>query len=134
MHRMIRVSRALVVAAVLSVPLPSSVWAQGVTTGAITGTVTDAQGQPVHLAEIHITHRGTGYVTTGRTRPNGLYLVQGLEVGGPYTVVIRAIGFQPFTQDGISVQLSQATRVDAQLIAQSAQSGHTGRLIGEWGT
>jgi hypothetical protein len=121
MHRMIRVSRALVVAAVLSVPLPSSVWAQGVTTGAITGTVTDAQGQPVHLAEIQVTHRGTGYVTMGRTRPNGLFLIEGLEVGGPYSVVIRAIGFQPFTQDGVVVQLSQATRVDAHLIAQAVE-------------
>jgi hypothetical protein len=95
--------------------------AQGVTTGAITGKVTDPQGQPVAEAAVQVTNRGSGFTTTVRTRGNGQYLIQGLEVGGPYTVAIRAIGFQPFNRDQIDVKLSEATRVDAQLTAQAVE-------------
>jgi len=42
-------------------------------------------------------------------------------VGGPYTVAVRAIGFQPFSRDRVEVNLSEATRVDAQLTAQAVQ-------------
>ncbi len=95
--------------------------AQGVTTGAITGKVTDPQGQPVAEAAVQVTHRGTGYTTSVRTRSNGQFLVQGLEVGGPYTVSIRAIGFQQFTRSNVDVGLSEATRVDAKLVAQAVE-------------
>jgi len=72
-------------------------------------------------AAVQVVHRGTGFTTATRTRPNGQYLVQGLEVGGPYTVTIRAIGFLPFTRDGIDVKLSEATRVDGQLVPQAVE-------------
>jgi len=113
--------RALVAAAVFSLFCAGPVLSQGVTTGAITGKVTDAQGQPVVGAAVQVTHRGTGFTTSVRTRSNGQYLVQGLEVGGPYTVAIRAIGFQPFSRDRVDVNLSEATRVDAQLTAQAVE-------------
>jgi len=113
--------RALVATAVFSVFLAGAAFAQGVTTGAIAGAVTDPQGQPVAQAAVQVTHRGTGFTTSGRTRANGQYLVQGLEVGGPYTVAVRAIGFQPFSQDNVDVNLSEATRVNAQLVAQAVE-------------
>jgi len=113
--------RALVAAAVFTLLFMGEAPAQGVTTGAITGKVTDPQGQPVAEAAVQVTNRGSGFTTTGRTRGNGQYLIQGLEVGGPYTVAIRAIGFQPFSRDRIDVKLSEATRVDAQLTAQAVE-------------
>ncbi|MDP3971643.1 MAG: TonB-dependent receptor, partial [Candidatus Nanopelagicales bacterium] len=121
MRWIVRTSRAAFAAAALAVFFTGSAFAQGVTTGAITGTVTDPQGQPVPLADVRVVNRSTGFSTGTRTRPNGLYLVQGLEVGGPYTVTIRAIGFQPFTRDGVDVRLSEATRVDARLAAQAVE-------------
>jgi hypothetical protein len=121
MRWIVRASRAVMAAAGFSLFLAGSGHAQGVTTGAITGTVTDPQGQPINLAEVQVVNRSTGYTSASRTRSNGLYLVQGLEVGGPYTVTIRAIGFQPFTRDGIQVALSEATRVDARLVAQAVE-------------
>jgi hypothetical protein len=113
--------RALVAAAAFSVFCTGVSVAQGVTTGAISGRVTDPQGQPVAQAAVQVTNRGTGFTTTVRTRENGQYLVQGLEVGGPYTVAVRAIGFQPFSRDNVDVNLSEATRVNAQLIAQAVE-------------
>ena len=113
--------RALVATAVFSMLFAGLGSTQGVTTGAIAGAVTDPQGQPVAQAAVQVTHRGTGFTTSGRTRANGQYVVQGLEVGGPYTVAVRAIGFQPFSQDNVDVNLSEATRVNAQLIAQAVE-------------
>jgi len=121
MRWIVGLSRVVVAAALFSILCLSSALAQGVTTGAISGKVTDAQGQPVAEAAVQVTHRGTGFTTSVRTRANGQYLVQGLEVGGPYTVAVRAIGFQPFTRDAIDVNLSEQTRVDAQLAAQAVE-------------
>jgi len=73
--------------------------AQGVTTGAISGTVTGPQGEPVAGAQVQITNSSTGYSNAATTRSNGVYFVQGLEVGGPYKVRVRRIGF-----DGCFVQ------------------------------
>ncbi len=95
--------------------------AQGVTTGAITGLVNDTEGKPVTGAQVQVINRSTGYATGTLTRPNGLYLVQGLEVGGPYSVIITSIGFQKAQRDGIRVVLSQATRVDVQLSTQAVE-------------
>jgi hypothetical protein len=95
--------------------------AQGVTTGAITGTVTDPEGNPVSGAQVQVTNRATGYNTGTLTRTNGIYFVQGLEVGGAYTVLIRNIGFADVTRENVRVSLSQATRVDAQLATEAVQ-------------
>jgi len=121
MRWIVRPCRALGALAVLSLFYTGAALAQGVTTGAISGKVTDANGQPVAEAAVQVTNRGSGFTTTVRSRGNGQYLIQGLEVGGPYTVAVRAIGFQPFTRDGIDVNLSEQTRVDAQLVAQAIE-------------
>jgi Carboxypeptidase regulatory-like domain len=113
--------RAFLAAIVLSTLAAPAIRAQGVTTGAITGRVTDAKGQPVGLADVRIVNRSTGYTTGTRTRENGLYLVQGLEVGGLYSVTVRAIGQQPFQRDNIDVRLSEATRVDVELVPQAVE-------------
>lgn len=99
----------------------SSASAQGVTTGAIAGTVTDQQGQPVVSAQVTVVNRATGYSTSTLTRSNGFYLIQGLEVGGPYTVTVSSIGFQEFRRDEIYVRLSATTRVDARLSVQAVE-------------
>jgi outer membrane receptor protein involved in Fe transport len=95
--------------------------AQGVTTGAITGTVTGPQGEPISSAQIVITNRATGYSTGTLTRSNGQYIVQGLEVGGPYTVRVSSIGFQQQERNDIYVRLSAATRVDFTISVQAVE-------------
>jgi Carboxypeptidase regulatory-like domain/TonB dependent receptor len=121
MRWIVRSSRALGAAALFSLFATGAAGAQGVTTGAITGKVSDAQGQPLALADVQVVHRSTGFSTGARTRANGLFLVQGLEVGGPYSVTVRAIGHQPFVRNDIYVKLSEATRVDVQLTARAVE-------------
>ncbi|MFL5614233.1 MAG: TonB-dependent receptor domain-containing protein [Gemmatimonadaceae bacterium] len=115
------VNAAMMLSLALLVPatLPSRLAAQGVTTGAISGTVTDAAGKPVENAQVQITNRNTGFRSGSLTRANGYYYVQGLEVGGPYTVNVRRIGYEPAERNGVTVSLSSTTRIDLQL-AQSA--------------
>jgi len=98
---------------------PSSAMAQGITTGAITGVITSDQGQPIEGAVVRVTNRSTGVSSSAQTRENGRYFVQSLEVGGPYTVEARRIGFQPIAQDNVTVTLSQTTRVDLLLPTQA---------------
>ena len=121
MRWIVSAPRAVAAAMVFSMLLAPELRAQGVTTGAITGKVTDASGQPVALADVRIVNRSTGFTTGTRTRENGLFLVQGLEVGGPYSVIVRAIGHQPYQRDNVDVGLSEATRVDAQLSPQAVE-------------
>ena len=106
------------IGSVLVAAIGSNAGAQGITTGAIGGTVTDPQGNPLQGAQVQVVNTNTGFRTGGLTRENGLFLVQGLEVGGPYTVTVRRIGFQPHTRDNILVQLSQTSRLEIKLEPQ----------------
>jgi outer membrane receptor for ferrienterochelin and colicin len=98
--------------------------AQGISSGAIAGTVTNQQGTGVAEVQVQITNVSTGFVVAAVTRANGYYFVQGLEVGGPYKVQIRLIGLVPQARDNLIVTLSRTTRVDfvmaaaAQLLAE----------------
>ena len=59
--------------------------AQGVTTGAISGVVTNEQQQPVAGASVIAIHlpSGTNYEAT--TRADGRFTIPGMRVGGPYS-------------------------------------------------
>ncbi len=95
--------------------------AQGVTTGAIGGAVSDPTGQPIEAAQIQVTNRATGFSTGAISRDDGRYLVQGLEVGGPYAVSVRRIGFKMQTRDSLTVSLGQSLEVDFTLEPQVAE-------------
>jgi hypothetical protein len=71
---------------------PATALAQGVTTGSLTGRVTDAQQQPVVGAKVIATHlpSGTNYETT--TRADGRYSIPGMRVGGGYLVTVSFAG------------------------------------------
>jgi hypothetical protein len=94
--------------------------AQSVTSGSISGTVTDETGAPVEAAQVQVRDNATGVVTRGTTREGGRYIIQGLEVGGPYTVTVRRIGFTPVAKEGLRVSLGQSTRADFQVVRQAA--------------
>ncbi|HEV2641810.1 MAG TPA: carboxypeptidase regulatory-like domain-containing protein, partial [Candidatus Elarobacter sp.] len=82
--------------------------------------MTDETGAPVEAAQVQIRNTTTGITTGALTRDGGRYIVQGLEVGGPYTVTVRRIGFAPIVKEGFRVTLSQSTRADFQITRQAA--------------
>jgi outer membrane receptor protein involved in Fe transport len=95
--------------------------AQGITTGAIGGLVTDTTGAPLADVQVQVRNNATGYVLGSITRENGRYLVPSLEAGGPYTVTARRIGFAVQTKENVFVSLTQTTRVDLKMTAQVTQ-------------
>jgi outer membrane receptor protein involved in Fe transport len=111
---------ALAALALVLPPLATDATAQGVTTGAITGTVTTEQGTPLDAVQIQVVNRGTGFTAGGMTRSNGIFTIHGLEVGGNYAVTARRLGFRPQTRENVTVALGQTTRTDFRLEQQAA--------------
>ncbi len=85
-----------------------------VTTGAITGTVTDAQGQVVPGATVTIREVGKQTETSLVTDENGAYIAPFL-VPGTYEVAVELTGFRRYVRQGIVVQVNGRARVDATL-------------------
>ena len=102
-----------------SLSVPAALAAQGVTTGAIGGTITDPAGNGIADVQIQVSNTSTGFATGTMSRAGGRFLIQGLEVGGPYTLTVRRIGFSPQTQTGLRVALSAVQRVDVKLVPQA---------------
>jgi hypothetical protein len=81
-------------------------YAQGVSTGGIVGIVRSANGADVDDARIEVRHRGSGYSVATTTR-RGRFFALGLEVGGPYVVTVRRLGFTPITRDSVYIDLGE---------------------------
>lgn len=64
----------------------TAAFGQGVTTGAINGTVTDKLGKPVAGAKVTVLHEPSGTTATSVSGANGQFNLSGLRVGGPYTI------------------------------------------------
>lgn len=115
-----RFERFLAAAFVAVALSASGARAQGVTTGAVVGTVTNDKGAAIDGAQVLISNRSTGVNRGTLSREDGRFIVQGLDVG-MYSVTVRRIGFAQQVRDGLLVTLGQATRADFTLSAQAAQ-------------
>ncbi|HEV7703883.1 MAG TPA: TonB-dependent receptor [Gemmatimonadaceae bacterium] len=109
---------ALVAAGVAGI---TTLAAQGITTAAVSGVVTDSVGQPVDAAQIQVTNQQTGVRSGSVSRANGNYYIQGVEVGGPYVITVRRIGFAPDSVTGVRLSLGQNFRANFKLSTQAAQ-------------
>jgi carboxypeptidase family protein len=115
-----RTMRAWAIALAALCGMASRLHAQGPTTAAIAGRISDAAGHGVAGADIVVTNRATGASMRSTSRADGHYEVAGLEVGGPYAVTVRHAGSRPRTQTGFLLSLGQRLRLDVQLAQQAA--------------
>jgi outer membrane receptor for ferrienterochelin and colicin len=118
--RMMRWLGAALAALSLTALPASRALAQGNTTGAIAGSVTDSKKGPIGAAVIEVRNVANGSRASGTTRENGRYFITNLEVG-VYTVSVRRLGFAPETRENIVVSLTQAAAVDFQLKEAAVQ-------------
>jgi hypothetical protein len=95
--------------------------AQGTTTGALAGTITNTEGAGVEGVQVTAINRSTGATTNSISREGGRYFITGLEVGGPYSLTARRIGYNPQTRDGLRISLGQTLRSDFVLAPQAEQ-------------
>ena len=91
---------------------PPTLFAQGVTTSAMSGFVQDQEGAPVPQANVTATHLPTGTTYRALTRTGGVYNIPNMRVGGPYRVVVSFVGFEPKTENDVFLNLAQNRRLD----------------------
>jgi len=94
--------------------------AQGVTTGGVTGTVTDENAQPVEGAQIQLRSTQTGSNVGTVTRASGQYTIQGVLPTSAYEITVRRIGFSPLRRQNITIVLGQVRREDFKLTREAA--------------
>jgi hypothetical protein len=83
-------------------------------TGIIQGTVKDASGAAIPTAPVTITETQTNIRVNVMTDGQGNYVSPPLHVG-IYAVSVEATGFKTYTRSGITLQVQDRLRVDAQL-------------------
>jgi hypothetical protein len=84
--------------------------AQGIATTAIRGTAQSDDGSDLSGASIRAINTATGVSSKSSVR-QGRFLLQGLEIGGPYIVEIRHIGFVPQRTVPVSLTLGEPLEV-----------------------
>jgi Carboxypeptidase regulatory-like domain len=110
----------LAVAVVFLMPLPAS--AQGETTSAILGQVTDSTNAAVPGATVTIIDRDTGLKRSAKTDDAGHFNFPQLKPGS-YTVRVEAQGFEPKQADNVVSGLGQKQTVNLTLrVAQSRET------------
>jgi hypothetical protein len=109
---------ALVVATLL---WPTAAVAQQ-TTGSVNGRVADEQGAAVPGVTVTATSSETGFVRNAITDGEGLYRLPALPVG-LYDVVLELAGFTRVERNGVVVNVSRTTDLDATIrVAQFAET------------
>src|SRR5260370_33997538 len=97
----------------LAVLFPNVLKAQ-LTTTAIYGRVTDANGGTIAGAQVDVTNTDTNLSRTAQTNAEGEYRIEFLPVGN-YRVEIATQAFKRFARGGIVLEVNVPARVDAGL-------------------
>jgi hypothetical protein len=102
--------------------VPTTAWAQGETTSAILGQVTDSSSALVPAATVTVVNRETGLKRTAKTDDAGRFNFPQLKPG-TYTVKVEAQGFEPQQADNVVSGLGQKQTVNLTLrVAQAKQT------------
>ncbi|MBL8138767.1 MAG: TonB-dependent receptor [Acidobacteria bacterium] len=114
MKLVVHTLRSLVALVALAAFAPSVASAQGVTTGSLTGVVTDQAGAPVAGANVIAIHLPSGSTYEATTRADGRFSMPAMRVGGPYSVTVAYGGsggaaFSPVTKEDVTVNLGVAS-------------------------
>lgn len=103
--------------------LPALAFAQGVTTGALSGTVVDNKGQPLVGANVVAVHNPSGSVSGAASRADGRFNIPGMRVGGPYTVTATYVGYKAQKQENVYLTLGQDLKIAFVLPEEAVEIG-----------
>ncbi len=90
------------------------------TTSSVRGEVTSEDGQPIVGAEVTIIHEPTGAVSSEASINGGLFDIRGLRPGGPYTIEVSAMDFQPERVEGVFLSVGDPFRIVVDLEASQS--------------
>jgi hypothetical protein len=112
----------LIVATLCFFLFPAETCAQGETTSAIVGQVTDSTGAGIPGATVTITNRASGARRTAKTDDEGRFNFPQL-MPGTYSIQVEVAGFEPQRNDAVSAGLGQKQTVDFVLkVAEAKQT------------
>jgi hypothetical protein len=100
---------------------PTPLGAQGVTTAAIAGMVSDSAGAPLEGARVVAVHVPSGTDYAAVTRADGRFTIPGMRVGGPYRVSVTVLGYRREVQDQIQLTLGGTADLRFQLARASVE-------------
>jgi hypothetical protein len=101
----------------------AQLFAQGVTTSSLAGSVADQAGQTLPGANVVATHEPSGTQYGTSVNPNGRYTIQNMRVGGPYKVSITFVGYETQTLENIYLKLGETFSLDVKLREEGTQLG-----------
>ena len=87
--------------------LPVFLYAQGVTSGSISGKVTSEKNEILIGAVVAAVHTPSGSKYITATQKDGSFNLQGVRIGGPYNIVITHIGYESDTIKNAQVVLGE---------------------------
>ena len=93
----------------------NTLFGQGITTASLQGVITDADGGTLPGANVVAVHTPSGTKYGVSSRLDGRFTIQGMRVGGPYTVEISYLGFETVNVENISLRLGQVYNLDVEL-------------------
>lgn len=96
--------------------LPSSALAQGVTTAALSGVVTDESGVTLPGANVSAVHVPTGTTYGTAARASGTFNIPNMRIGGPYTVTVSFVGYK--TREVRDIQLNLAQDLQLNIVLE----------------
>src|SRR6059058_2323625 len=113
--------KTFVLLATVAFAASTALGAQGVTTAAIAGVVSDSSGGPLEGARVVAVHGPSGTAYAAVTRADGRFTIPGMRVGGPYKVSAALVGYRQEVQDGINLTLGVTADLRFQLRQVSVQ-------------
>jgi len=90
------------------------------TTSGLSGKVTDEEGELIG-ATIQAVHAPSGTRYGAITNANGDYSIDGMRVGGPYTVTVSYIGYQTKVFNDVTLALGETFNLNVWLSSQTDQ-------------
>ncbi|TWR31026.1 TonB-dependent receptor [Mucilaginibacter pallidiroseus] len=105
-----------------------------VTSSSMSGTIKDAKGETLIGATVRATHGPSGTNYAIATNNDGRFSIANMRVGGPYTVTVSYIGYQPQTFSNVTLSLGQTYQLNVTLqnsgqLAEVVVTGNTSRLM-----
>lgn len=107
----------------LLLAIPRLMFAQGVTTASVSGTVTDSQGQPIPGATVIVLHTPSGTKYGSSTQLDGRFYVRGLRVGGPYQITVSDVGYKTQEVRNVNLEIGQNLELNFKLAEQAVSVG-----------
>ena len=100
---------------VVSMMIAGTVAFAQVTTASLGGRIVDTKGETIIGAAVVATHLPSGTTYGAITNGEGLYAIQGMRTGGPYTVEVSCLGYQTVKFTDIRLALGENYVLDGYL-------------------